>query len=119
MPDGRYPGTFNATRALPASHGQNDGSGYDLQNAIGFVQGDDFPRSIDIEHHRIEFVLDAQGMDLIHIPCRILGSGQFLFERMQAKTVMDALIQDPTEIVFPFKDQDVSFTILIGANRRR
>ncbi len=50
-----------------------------------------------VQHHGIEFVGNLQFLSLGDEPGRILGTGQFLFKGVQAKAVVDALVQNAAQ----------------------
>ena len=60
----------------------------------------------DIHDHGVQFVLNAQIQDLVNETGRVFGTGQLLFEGVQAETVMDTLVQDAAKFIVTLQNQD-------------
>ena len=68
-----------------------------LEQAVRFVHGGHGLVRRQVQHHGIEFVGNLQFLSLGDEPGRILGTGQFLFKGVQAKAVVDALVQNAAQ----------------------
>ena len=84
-------------RALPAAHGQDHGFGVQLEQAVLLVHSGHGLVRCQIQHHGVELVGNVQLLRLGDEPGRVLGAGQFFFKSMQAKTVVDALVQNAAQ----------------------
>ena len=108
----RAPGTF------PASHCKNDRiSLYCLQTV--FIHERHLFICIQIKDHRIQKAIDAQIFHLVNETLRIFRTRQLLMKRMQAKPVMDTLIQDAAQTLVPLQDHDVIQARLFRSARSR
>ena len=68
-----------------------------LEQAVRFVHGGHGLVRRQVQHHGIEFIGDVQFFRLGDEPGRVLGAGQFLFKGVQAKAVVDALVQNAAQ----------------------
>ena len=68
-----------------------------LEQAVRFVHGGHGPVRCQVQHHGVELVGNLQFLSLGDEPGRVLGAGQFFFKSMQAKTVVDALVQNAAQ----------------------
>src|SRR5699024_6545042 len=97
----------SAAGALPAAHGQHHGFGVQLEQAVGAVHGGDGLVGGQVQHHGVELIGDAQLPGLGDVAGGVLGAGQLLPEGVQAKAVVDALVQDAAQFAVPLQDQQV------------
>ena len=68
-----------------------------LEQAVRFVHGGHGLVRCQVQHHGVELVGNLQFLSLGDEPGRILGTGQFLFKGVQAKAVVDALVQNTAQ----------------------
>ena len=73
----------------------------------------------DGKHHRIEFVFDFAFKRLCDVPRGVFRAGQFFAEGMQAKAVVDALVQNAAQLHIAFEDQDAPAASVIRCDSRR
>ena len=95
-----------AAGTLSAAHGQDHGAGLDLEHAVRPVHGGDYLIMGDIHDHGVQLVFNAQIQDLVNETGRVFGTGQLLFEGVQAETVMDTLVQDAAKFIVTLQNQD-------------
>ena len=80
------------SRALPASHGQDDCACLDSHKSFFSVDVGDFFFTVDINYHRIQPVRNFFFCYHLNIAGCIFRSCKFFFECMKSESVMDALI---------------------------
>ncbi len=108
-----------APRPFPAAHGKDDRAGPDRQLPVLAIHGRNDAVSGDVQHHGIQPVRNSQRFHLIGIAGRIFRSRQLLLEGMQAKAVVNALVQDSPQLPVPFQNQDIPHAGLPRRQRRR
>jgi len=105
--------------ALAAAHGQHDGARLHIHKPAALAAGQDAPLRADIQHHGVEQRLDAQRQGLIDEALGVGWAGQVFVEHLQAKTVVDTLLQNAAQLLVAFDQQYVVRAVLLGSNGRR
>ena len=93
-----------AARPFAAAHRENDGFRVNEENAVIAVHGGDGAVDVDVHDHRVELVFDAAFEDLFNKARGVFGAGQRFFERVQAKAVVNSLIEDAAQFEVAFED---------------
>ncbi len=104
---------------LPAAHGQHHRFGLGNQQAVlaadrGYRQG--FPLALQVHHGGAEQVGDGQLLGPPDKPGGVLRAGKLLLKGVQAKAVVDALVQDAPQLLFPLQNQHILHPGLPGGN---
>ena len=104
--------TDSATSTFTAAHGQNNGFAFKFQQTFFRANCDNGFIRFNFENHGIN-----QGFDFRFVfnhfdaTISIARTGQFFFEVMQAKAVVDALLQDAAKFAVTF-DNDNLFSAI-------
>ena len=104
--------------ALAAAHGQHDR--VRIKHLIAAGRGDDMYLLIrrDLEHHGVQTDVHAGLADHFDKPSRVFRTGQFFLKVMQAKAIMDALVQDTAQFPVAFDNADRAAARFPGSIRR-
>ena len=65
----------------------------------------------DIHNHGVQPVFNAKFNDLINKPLGVFRSGQFFLKSMEAKSIMDTLVQDSAKLLVSFQNQNTVCSI--------
>ena len=107
-----------APGAFPAAHGQHHRLGMELEQAVLPVHRRDGLVRRKVQHHRVEFVGDAQRLGLPDEPVGVFGAGEFLLKGVQAEPAVDALVENAPQLAVPFQHQQVLHPLPAGFHRR-
>ena len=108
-----------APAPLPAAHGQNHGGRFDFNQTVGAVDGGDLLVLGNGQHHGVQLIRDSPVQHLLRETGGVLRAGQFLAESVQAKAVVDALVQNTAQLIVPLQNQNAAAAGIIGRNGRR
>ena len=102
-----------ASRSLSASHCKDHSFCLDLIHSLLTAHCSDHLILTDIHDHGIQPVLDLLFFYHPDKARRIFRSCQLLLKCMKAKSIMDTLIQDPTQLLVTFQDQDALSSLFL------
>ena len=106
-----------AARAFAAAHRQHDGLRSDLLIAVYGVDAADMLLRCHIQYHRVGQNGHGGLAEHFNEPSGVLRPGQLLFEVMQAKAVVDALVQNAAQLPVALQDQNITQARVIGRAR--
>ena len=106
-----------AARAFPAAHRQHDGLRSDLLIAVCGVDAADVLFRRHIQHHRVGQNGHGGLAEHFKEPPSVLRPGQLLLKVMQAKAVVDALVQNAAQLAVALQDQNIAQARVIGRAR--
>ena len=81
-----------------------------------FAGGEDAALRGDIQHHGIQQGFHPEGQRFIDKALGVSRAGQVLLEDFQAKTVVDALLQNAAQFLVALDDQHIFGAILFGGD---
>ena len=98
--------------AFPAAHAEDDASGF--QNLIALFPADTVDLFVrgDLQHHGAQLHPHAGGMQQFNASAGILRAGELLAKAVQAKAIVDALVQDAAQFVVPLQNQNIAQAVL-------
>ena len=120
--DARGPRAGNAqctAGPLAAAHGQYHRAGLQRgEPALGRNAGH---RAVlaDLQHHRVQPDFDVRALQTADEALYILRPGQFLAEEVQAKAVVDALLQNAAQRAVALEDDDLRLRRFLSRLQRR
>ena len=96
-----------AAGAFPAPHCQDDSFCRIFDQAVAGGDCHD-PRGRDGEHRRISNVRDLHALHVVYITLRVFRAAERHAELGKAESVVNALAQYTSEVLFPFHDQNIA-----------
>ena len=108
----------SASRSLAAAHGEHYRSGLYRDRALFAVYVRYLTFGRYIRHYGAHFDGDVPLANLIYEPLSVFRTRKLLFERVQTKTVVYALVEDTAEDAVSFKYEQVVNACLFRCKRR-
>ena len=106
-----------SSRAFPASHSQHYRLSLDSSKTIFFVNISNFLIFTDIYDHSIKFICDLLINNTLYKTSCIFRACQLLLECMKTKSIVNALIQDPSQNMVTLKYQYIFYAFFPGRKR--
>ena len=100
--------------AVPAAHGQHHSPGLQLLVAIHGIDAADPAVGGDLHHHGIQHHFRLGLPQQLNKTPGVFGTGQFLLKAVQAKPIVDTLIEDAAQLFVPLDDQDFLGALFAG-----